>query len=102
MIANDLATDLPWSVPPLSLLNPEQQVQFKQQAEVHRFSLGEMIWATDQPGMQAVVMAGKVRLVPEEGQSVILKPGDWLGDLLHLPGFWKARAADKNVVVVVW
>lgn len=102
MIANDLATDLPWSIPPLSLLNSEQQVQFKQQAEVHRFSLGEMIWATDQPGMQAVVMAGKVRLVPEEGKSIILKPGDWLGDLLHLPGFWKARAADKNVVVVVW
>jgi ATP-binding cassette subfamily B protein len=102
MIANDLATDLPWNIPPLSLLDPEQQVQFKQQAEVRRFSLGEMIWATDQPGMQAMVMAGKVRLVPEEGQSVILKSGDWLGDLLHLPGFWKARAADKDVVVVVW
>ncbi|UIE38298.1 peptidase domain-containing ABC transporter [Leptodesmis sichuanensis] len=102
MIANDLATDLPWNIPPLSLLNPEQQVQFKQQAEIRRFSLGEMIWATDQPGMQAMVMAGKVRLVPEEGQSVILKSGDWLGDLLHLPGFWKARAADKDVVVVVW
>ncbi|MGQ9869289.1 peptidase domain-containing ABC transporter [Leptodesmis sp.] len=102
MIANDLATDLPWNIPPLSLLNPEQQVQFKQQAEIRRFSLGEMIWATDQPGMQAMVMVGKVRLVPEEGQSVILKSGDWLGDLLHLPGFWKARAADKDVVVVVW
>ncbi len=102
MIANDLATDLPWNIPPLSLLNPEQQVQFKQQAEIRRFSLGEMIWATDQPGVQAMVMAGKVRLVPEEGQSIILKSGDWLGDLLHLPGFWKARAADKDVVVVVW
>lgn len=102
MIANDLATDLPWSTPPLSLLNPEQQVQFKQQSEVRRFSLGEMIWATDQPGIQALVMGGKVRLVPEEGQSVILKSGDWLGDLLHLPGFWKARAADKDVVIVVW
>jgi HlyB family type I secretion system ABC transporter len=102
MIAKDLATDLPWNIPPLSLLNPEQQVQFKQQAEVRRFSLAEMIWATDQPGMQAMVIAGKVRLVPEDNQSVILKSGDWLGDLLHLPGFWKARAADKDVVVVVW
>ncbi|NJP09436.1 MAG: peptidase domain-containing ABC transporter [Leptolyngbyaceae cyanobacterium RU_5_1] len=102
MIANDLATNLPWDVPPLSILSSEQQVQFKQKAETKRYSLGEMVWATDSPGIQAVVVAGRVRLVPEEGQSVILKPGDWLGDLLELPGFWKARAADKDVVVVVW
>lgn len=102
MIANDLTTNLPWDAPPLSYLNPEQQVRFKQQAEVRRFSMGEMIWSTDAPGCQILVMSGKVRLVPEEGQSMLLKPGDWLGDLLELPGFWKARAADKDVTVIVW
>ncbi len=49
-----------------------------------------------------LVLAGKVRLVPEEGQSTLLKRGDWLGDRLELPGIWKARAADKDVVVAVW
>jgi HlyB family type I secretion system ABC transporter len=102
MIANDLATQLPWDQPPLSLLSAEQQVQFKQHAETKRYSLGETIWATDAPGIQAYVVAGKVRLVPEEGQSILLKPGDWLGDLLALPGVWKARAADKDVVLAVW
>lgn len=100
MIANDLSTELAWDAPPLALLNPEQQIQFKQEAETRRYSLGEMLWSTDSPGSQLLVLAGKVRLVPEEGQSIILKPGDWLGDLLELPGFWKARAADKEVVVV--
>jgi ATP-binding cassette subfamily B protein len=102
MIANDVATNLPWDAPPLGFLSPDQQVQFRQQAEVQRYSLGEMIWATDQPGTIILVVSGKVRLVPEEGQSVILKAGDWLGDLLDLPGFWKARTSDKEVVVVVW
>ncbi len=101
MLANDLA-NLPWDVPPLSFLSPEQQVQFKQAAEVRRFSLGEMIWSTDAPGSQMFVLAGKVRLVPEEGQSILLKQGDWLGDRLELPGVWKARAADKDVVIARW
>jgi ATP-binding cassette subfamily B protein len=102
MIANDLITDLPWDTPPLSLLSPEQQVKFKREADVRRYSLGEMIWATDTPGYQLLVLSGKVRLVPEEGQSILLKPGDWLGDRLELPGYWKVRAADKVVVVVGW
>jgi ATP-binding cassette subfamily B protein len=102
MIANDLATNLPWEAPPLSFLNPEQQVQFKREVEVRRYSLGEMLWSTDVAGSQMLVLAGKVRLVPEEGKSVLLKQGDWLGDLLELPGFWKARAADKDVVVAKW
>lgn len=101
MIAQDLA-NLPWDAPPLSSLTPDQQVQFKQAAEIRRYSLGEMLWSTDAPGFQMVVLSGKVRLIPEEGQSVILKQGDWLGDCLELPGFWKARAADKDVVVALW
>ncbi|MBF2028380.1 MAG: type I secretion system permease/ATPase [Oscillatoriales cyanobacterium C42_A2020_001] len=102
MIANDLTTNLPWDAPPLSLLSPEQQVQFKQKVQVRRYSLGEVIWSTEQPGSQLLVVAGKVRLVPEDGQSVLLKPGDWVGDLLELPGGWKARAADKESVVAMW
>ncbi|PZV16162.1 MAG: type I secretion system permease/ATPase [Leptolyngbya sp.] len=102
MIATDLTTNLPWNSPPLSLLNADQQVQLKQQAEVRRYGLGEVIWATDSPGMHSYVLKGKVRLVPEDEQSVILKAGDWVGDLLELPGAWKARAAEKDVVLVSW
>jgi ATP-binding cassette subfamily B protein len=102
MIVNDQAIDLPWDSPPLSYLSLEQQVKFKQAAEVRRYSLGEMLWSTEQSGDQILVLTGKVRLVPEEGASILLKPGDWLGDRLQLPGFWKARAADKDVVVALW
>jgi ATP-binding cassette, subfamily B, bacterial len=102
MIASDLTIDLPWGIPPLSFLSPEQQVQFKQAAKLRRFGLGEMLWATDNPGSQMLVIAGKVRLVPEEGASTLIKPGEWLGDLIHLPGYWKARSADKDVQVAVW
>lgn len=102
MLANDRAIELPWDNPPLSLLSPEQQVQFKQQAEVRRYNLGQILWSTEQPGVQLLVVAGKVRLVPEEGETVLLKPGDWVGDLLKLPGLWKARVADKEAIVAVW
>lgn len=102
MIANDLATDLPWEVPPLSLLSPDQQVRLKQQAQIKRYSLGQILWATDEPGVLALVLTGKVRLVPEDGKPVLLKPGDWVGDLLELSGGWKARVADKEVTVAVW
>jgi len=102
MIVNDIATDLPWDIPPLSFLTPEQQVRFKQEAEIRRYSLGEMLWSTESPGNQLLVISGKVRMVPEEGTSILLKPGDWLGDLLDLPGYWKARAADKDVTVALW
>lgn len=102
MLANDRTIELPWEHPPLSLLSPEQQVQFKQQAELRRFTLGEIVWATEQSGSQLLVVTGKVRLIPEEGEPVLLKAGDWLGDLLQLPGAWKARVADKEAIVAVW
>jgi ATP-binding cassette subfamily B protein len=102
MIVNDQTIDLPWDSPPLSYLSLEQQVKFKQAAQVRRYSLGEMLWSTEQSGDQILVLTGKVRLVPEEGASILLKPGDWLSDRLQLPGFWKARAADKDVVVALW
>ena len=101
MIAID-PTTLPWNDPPLSLLTPEQQVQFQREIEIRRYGMGEMIWSTDQPGIQVLVVSGKVRLVPEEGQSRLLEQGAWIGDLLELPGFWKARTASGDVVVAQW
>src|SRR5919199_1335690 len=59
---------IPWDVPPLALLSPEQQVHFKDRAETRRYTLGEKIWSTDSPGEQFLVVAGKVRL-REEGAS---------------------------------
>jgi ATP-binding cassette subfamily B protein len=102
MLANDRAIDLPWDHPPLSLLSSEQQVQFKQQAEIRRYSLGEIPWSTEQSGTQLLVVTGKVRLIPDDGPAIVLKAGDWLGDLLNLPGAWKARVADKEAIVAVW
>ena len=95
---------LPWGVPPLSLLSPEQQVQFKNQAQSRRYKLGEKIWSTDSPGELFLVVAGKVRL-REEGLRkplATLAAEDWFGDRLKLSQSLKAVAADKEVVVVRW
>lgn len=115
MIVGDKFNDIAWDVFPLGSLSPEQQIKFKNQAETRSYMLGEIIWATDPPhetnngngikaktGTQFVVLSGKVRLVPDQGESVILTKGDWLGDLLELPGSWKARASSKDVVVLQW
>ena len=101
MLTNDLAANLPWESPPLCFLKPDQQVQFKTQAEIRRYQLGNLIWSDETPGVQFIVLAGKVRLVGEDGSTRLLKPGDWVGDLLDLPG-WKARAASNDVQVVQW
>jgi ATP-binding cassette, subfamily B, bacterial len=98
--SNELASNLPWSEPPLSLLSPDQQVQFRTQAEIRQYKLGEVLWSSDTPGTQILLLSGKVRLVSDEGESVLLQPGDWIGDLLDLAGY-KARAAGA-VEAVVW
>jgi ATP-binding cassette subfamily B protein len=36
-----IIASLPWDIPPLSLLNPEQQVQFRNQAQTTRYTLGK-------------------------------------------------------------
>lgn len=117
MITNNLPKDLAWDVSPLCLLNPEQQIKFKNQAETQSYILGEIIWATDSLSenlssnngvkakkgkTQSLIVSGKVRLVPEQGESIILKAGDWVGDLLELSGSWKARSSSKEVVVLHW
>ncbi len=101
MITNDLKTNIPWENPPLSHLSSEQQVRFKDQAEVRRFRLGEPIWGEDNASDVVLILSGKVRLVSEQNESMFLQSGDWVGSLLDLPGY-KARAAGDGVEVLVW
>ena len=67
MITNDIAANLPWELPPLSFLSPEQQIQFKTKAEIRRCKLGELLWSDETPDVQIIVLAGKVRLVADDG-----------------------------------
>ncbi len=94
---------LPWDEPPLCWLNPQQQVQFQNQAQTRRYTLGQKIWS---PGLaeQFFVVSGKVRLREAENPKALanLAQGDWFGDLLHIPSDLKAVAASKEVVVVRW
>lgn len=101
MTTNDVL-NLDWAKPPLCWLSPDEQISIKQQAEVQTFSLGEVIWATESLGKQYLVLSGNVRLVPNDGKSVLLKTGDWFGDLPELSDQWKARAASKTVSVLTW
>lgn len=101
--------NLPWDELPLSLLEDEQKLHFRQHAQISRHSIGEVLWSSQAPGSQLLLLAGNVRLVQEKGtsalepgNSVLLKPGDWFGDALELVGQWKARAASKEVVVAFW
>ncbi|MBD2077083.1 type I secretion system permease/ATPase [Phormidium sp. FACHB-592] len=101
--------NLPWDELPLNLLEDEQKLHFRQHAQISRHTTGEVLWSSQTPGSQLLVLAGKVRLVQakgtsalEPGKSVLLKPGDWFGDALELVGQWKARAASKEVVIAFW
>ncbi|HIK14523.1 MAG TPA: peptidase domain-containing ABC transporter [Leptolyngbyaceae cyanobacterium M33_DOE_097] len=101
--------NLPWDERPLTLLKDEQKLHFRQHAQISRHTTGEVLWSSQAPGSQLLLLAGNVRLVQakgssalELGKSVLLKPGDWFGDALELVGDWKARAASKEVVVIFW
>jgi ATP-binding cassette subfamily B protein len=102
MITSDILASITWDAPPLSWLSADQQLRLKDQAKPQTFALGEVIWATDRPGSEFLVILGNVRLVPDQGKSVMLKPGDWFGDLPELTDQWKARAASKEVLVLGW
>jgi HlyB family type I secretion system ABC transporter len=101
--------NLPWDEIPLSLLDDEQKLHFRQHVQISRHTTGEVLWSSQAPGSQLLVLAGNVRLVQakgssalEPGKSVLLKPGNWFGHALELVGDWKARAASKEVVVAFW
>ncbi|MBI4783256.1 MAG: peptidase domain-containing ABC transporter [Oscillatoriophycideae cyanobacterium NC_groundwater_1537_Pr4_S-0.65um_50_18] len=101
--------NLPWDELPLNLLENEQKLHFRQHAQINRHTTGEVLWSSQTPGSQLLLLAGEVRLVQakgasalEPGKSVLLKPGDWFGDALALVGDWKARAASKEVVIAFW
>lgn len=101
-IEEQLAT-IAWDKPPLAFLTPDQQVHVTQQATLRDHRLGDVIWSTeDEPGHQYLVVSGNVRLVPADGKSLILKPGDWFGDLPELSDQWKVRAASRDVTIASW
>ncbi len=104
LIVDDVTKSLPWDEPPLCLLSPEQQVQFKNQAQTCRYKLGEKIWSTNSPNYQFLIVSGKVRL-REEGAAqplATLESGKWFGDLQQFSGSFKTVAASKEVVLVRW
>jgi ATP-binding cassette subfamily B protein len=102
MISDEQLGSLDWEQAPLRWLNSGQQLRVKEQAEVCRYRLGEVIWSSETPGRQYFILTGKVRLVPGDGKPVLLKSGDWFGDFPKLSDQWKARAADAEVVVLAW
>lgn len=102
MISTEYSTQIPWDQAPLCWLTPEQQLQVKTQATARPFRLGDVIWSTQTPGEQFLLLDGNVRLVPDEGKPQLLKPGDWFGDYPQLMDNWKARAASKDVLVLAW
>lgn len=102
MITNDLLANVAWDSPPLSWLSPAQQIQLKDQAKLQTHNLGEVVWSTENPGNQFLILSGNVRLVPSEGKPVLLKAGDWFGDLLRMSDQWKARVASKEAVLLEW
>ena len=95
--------NLQWSELPLCLLSPEQQIQVRNQAEICRYTVGNVIWSTDSPPNQFLIISGNVRL-SEDGKSkslATLTAGNWFGDLLELSGQFQA-VASTNVEVVRW
>ena len=105
MLSRDFQTQLQWDQAPLCYLSAEQQVQVKQRAIARTCRLGEVIWTTQAAGAEAeqfLLIEGNVRLVPDDGDPQVLKPGAWFGHQPQLMGDWKARAASKTVVVIAW
>jgi ATP-binding cassette subfamily B protein len=94
---------LRWSELPLCLLNPEQQIQVRNRAEICRYTVGNVIWSTDSPGSQFLIISGNVRLNEDEKSKSLatLTAGNWFGDLLELSGQFFA-VAKQDVVVVRW
>lgn len=95
--------NLRWEEEPLCLLSPEQQIQVRNQAQTRHYTVGNVIWSTDNPGNQFLIISGKVRLREDEKSKSLatLTAGDWFGDLLELSGQFQA-VASNDVEVVRW
>lgn len=105
MLSSDLQTKIDWEHAPLCWLTADEKQTLTQKAIARTFRLGEVIWTTQAEAPdeeQFLLLEGMVRLVPDEGDSKRLQPGDWFGRYPQLMGDWKARAASKTVVVVSW
>lgn len=110
VVSVDIHTqNLPWDELPLAGLTHQQQIQFKKTVQLGQKKLGERVWSSQTASLQLLILRGKVRLIQKAGKSVLepgkkvlLKPGDWIGDLLELVGQWEAIAASKEVLVVYW
>ncbi|MBW4633780.1 MAG: cyclic nucleotide-binding domain-containing protein [Iphinoe sp. HA4291-MV1] len=93
--------NLRWEELPFCLLTPEQQMELKNQAKTGHYQTGNIIWSTDEPGSQFLIISGNVRF-REDGKPqslATLKSGDWFGDLLEFSGQFKAVAKDSVEVV---
>jgi ATP-binding cassette, subfamily B, bacterial len=100
----DELSRFPWEKSPFCFLSPKQQIQFKNKAEVRKYSLSKEIWSTDASRGQFFILSGKVRL-KEDGRDKSLATigqGEWFGDLLGLSGQFKAVASKESTVVVHW
>ncbi len=100
----ELITSLAWQAAPLCLLTADEQVRFRNLAQIRRYKLGEKIWSTDSPAAQFCLISGKVRLREENVRQPLatLETGDWFGDLVQLSHQVKAIASSKEVVVATW
>ena len=75
VVQTDVYTlNLPWDELPLSLLEGEQKLHFRQHAQISRHSTGEVLWSSQTPGNQLLLLAGNVRLVQEKGTSALEPP----------------------------
>lgn len=103
-LRTQVLASLPWEEPPFCWLTNDQKQQFRTQAEVCRYGLGEKIWNQENCGFLFLLVAGKVRVRDEDTSKPLatLQPGDWFGDILSLSVNCKAVAASKNAIAVQW
>lgn len=94
---------LRWEQLPFCLLSPQAQIEVRNQARIHQYSIENVIWSTDSPGKQFLIISRNVRLRENETSESLatLTAQDWFGYLLDLSGQFKA-VASNNVVVLYW
>jgi ATP-binding cassette, subfamily B, bacterial len=101
----NLEANVRWEEVPFCLLEPQAQIEIKNQAQTRQYKVGDVIWSTDGAENQFLIVSGKVRLREnKKSKSLViatLTAQEWFGDLLELSGQFKA-VASNNVEVVYW